>query len=952
MQVADTFEHGEMRDTYDHDSRVLTRPTPFERVLMALCDAHGSFKPGLVALCAEPGMGRHAILSAVLRHATEQGARVIRRDFSQASPATVSRSLVRLARQLVECANGTVVGLYEIPSSDESCVARQTRALRRMCEEGASVLLVLRPEARQLLESLPECLVISSGSLLRPLGCASPGHGRRNAHAISRGIPSLVDALSSAPDDAPGVEPPSEYYDALGILMGHALRPSLSDEERRLRLSMILLGTGSAHELSEVLGTVHSDLLAGVRETAPLFGVTRDCSAFGCLSAVVPHALAACLRSVAPTSALFPEVAPACLKRLVERGSVGRAATLALLPECAPALYVVLAHAGEFVDIGECRLVLHALDLSERTGDVATSTTRAVVSALDERGVCALPAGGTVRSETTDELGLLVETRRLLWGEAPGPRGDLVSSSELARRLATHVGACSLMLRGAFSAALSLLLGVSGEKAGGDCVSALLLEVDRDLAAALASGRRPVGGARVDEAEAFIRRHPLRGLVGYLRIRDMLRALLGPDDEGTELDSAVASSERSGDPLVLVVALIAGACADLRGGAAASAQVRASRAEAVSRAFDADYLNRLARLIVDVARFQMGDELPPRYLEDARDDLDEVCLLVWEATLAEGEPRLSRPPRDEVPWDGLWLLRVLCTGVRGLSDALLERMPRRWRRALAGSGFMPSAPSLGSLRQPGEELAAAPAKPVRLSLLGGFSLSIWGRDVPEEQLNRRNVKSMLEYLVLRGGSAKRFQVVEQVWPDSDYVQGFGRVYQAASALRSIVSGIDAGMSLLVANRSSGEIAVDMGLICCDVSEFRAAAREAVDSSDVQRSLECALEAERLYQGDLYLPPADASGFVARLRSALRALYADAMVEGSEAALSLGRDRTAVRLAEGAVTADGLREDAVNALVRALTACGRDGEAERQRRAFEGRVARAPSRARRARGGRA
>lgn len=178
------------------------------------------------------------------------------------------------------------------------------------------------------------------------------------------------------------------------------------------------------------------------------------------------------------------------------------------------------------------------------------------------------------------------------------------------------------------------------------------------------------------------------------------------------------------------------------------------------------------------------------------------------------------------------------------------------------------------------------------------------------------------------------------------------MYQAASALRSIVSGIDAGMSLLVANRSSGEIAVDMGLICCDVSEFRAAAREAVDSSDVQRSLECALEAERLYQGDLYLPPADASGFVARLRSALRALYADAMVEGSEAALSLGRDRTAVRLAEGAVTADGLREDAVNALVRALTACGRDGEAERQRRAFEGRVARAPSRARRARGGRA
>lgn len=951
MQVPDTIERSEMRDASGQNPQGSSRPTPVERVLMALCDASGAFKPGLVALCAEPGMGRHGVLTAVLRHATELGTRVARRDFSEASPPAVSRSLVRLARQLADCPDVTVVGLYEIPSSDESCVARQARALRRMYEEGASVLLVLGPEARQLLESLPECLVIPSGSLLRPLSPTAPADGPRNALALSRGIPSLVDSLQAVPEDAVGREPSSEYFDALGVLTGRALRPSLSDEERRLRLSMILLGTGSAHELSEVLGAVHSDLLAGVRETAPLFGVTRDCSAFGCLSAVDPHALTACLRSVAPTSALFPEVAPACLRLLVERGSIGRAATLALLPECAAALDAVLDHSGEFIDIGECRLVLHALDLVEQTGDVAVSTTRAVVLGLDSRGVCTLPTAGAARSGATDELGLLVETRRLLWGEAPESRGDPVSSSELARRLATHVGACSLMLRGAFTAALGLLLGASGET-GGDCASALLLEVDRDLATTLAGGRQLAGDARAGDAEEFIRRHPLRGLIGYLGIRDMLRALLGAGDEGAELDAAVASSERSGDPLVQVVALIVGACADLRGGAAARAQVRASRAEIVSRPFDADYLNRIARLIVDVARFQMGDELPPRYLEEPRDDLDEVRLLVWEVTVAEGEPRLSRPPRDEVPWDGLWLLRVLCTGVHGLSDALLERMPTRWRRALTSTGFTPSAPSPDASRHPGEEPAATPAKPVRLSLLGGFSLSIWGRDVPEERLNRRNVKSMLEYLVLRGGSAKRFQVVEQVWPDSDYVRGFGRVYQAASALRSIVSGVDPDMSLLVANRSSGEIAVDMGLIGCDVPEFRAAAREAVDSPDVRRSLECALEAERLYRGDLYLPPADASGFVARLRSELRALYADAMVEGSEAALSLGRDRTAVRLAEGAVTADGLREDAVNALTRALTACGRDGEAARQRRAFEGRVARAPSGARRARGARA
>lgn len=196
---------------------------------------------------------------------------------------------------------------------------------------------------------------------------------------------------------------------------------------------------------------------------------------------------------------------------------------------------------------------------------------------------------------------------------------------------------------------------------------------------------------------------------------------------------------------------------------------------------------------------------------------------------------------------------------------------------------------------------------------------------------------MLEYLVLRGGGVKRFQVVEQIWPDCDYVQGFNRAYQTTSALRSLIG--DAGddrLNLIVANRMSGEIAVDMSIVDCDVTEFREMAREAVDSEDAVRSLECARAAERLYGGDLYVPPSDATGFIEATRMELRGLYADAMVEGSAAALALGHDRTAVRLAENAVTTDNMREDAVTALVRALKACGRDAEASRQRRAFEDR----------------
>ena len=72
-----------------------------------------------------------------------------------------------------------------------------------------------------------------------------------------------------------------------------------------------------------------------------------------------------------------------------------------------------------------------------------------------------------------------------------------------------------------------------------------------------------------------------------------------------------------------------------------------------------------------------------------------------------------------------------------------------------------------------------------------------------------------------------------------------------------------------------------------------------DSDDAERSLACAKGAEKLYVGDLYLPPADGTGFVAATCLELRGLYADAMVEGSRSALALGHDRTAVRMAENA-----------------------------------------------------
>ena len=198
---------------------------------------------------------------------------------------------------------------------------------------------------------------------------------------------------------------------------------------------------------------------------------------------------------------------------------------------------------------------------------------------------------------------------------------------------------------------------------------------------------------------------------------------------------------------------------------------------------------------------------------------------------------------------------------------------------------------------------------------------------------------MLVFLLLqRRATARRRQIVEQIWPECDYAIGANRVYQATSALRAAIAEVDPSLDPFVLGRSTRSIAIDKDLVSCDVDDLRSCARAASDGEDDAEIVQMARRAERLYAGDLYVPSADRTGFVAAKRDELRDLYVDAMVAGSDAALRLDRKRTAARLAANALEADAVREDAVVALVSALRADGRDVEADRQCRSFVRRLA--------------
>lgn len=922
-----------------HSSDDVSR-VPFERIGMAFFGQDGTMRARLLAIRAEPGMGCSRGITAVLAEASHRGIHVVRRSYYGASQGDATRSLVRLASDVVARGESAVVGIDYLPPSDEATIPRQVRALKKMWCAGVSVIFTVCPEASQLLEQLPECTEISFAFLLLPSGSSPVPHfSSPGAHLLTRGIPSLASTLDVNPSLGDGGHfPPVEYFDALGNLMRLSLRTSLSDEERRIRLAMLLLGEGECRDLECVLGKIPGDSLEGIRANAPLFGLSCDLRRFSCLSGVVGDDIVLCLRKLSFACSVFPDVAPSCLRLLVERGAYRRVAALATLPESAPALVHVVAKGDEFLEIGEVSLVLHAIERagSSCTGDAGRlgATARAL-----SKSVVRAPMIREEGEREDDALDGLMDACRLIRGNVPVVPARPSFREGLSERLSLHLEACLLMCRGEFSAALTLL--VSGPNGGGDGgVSDALLAMDREAARLLTGGSTTVPDKEACKAEEFVRSHALKGLFGYAMALRLIRDLLTEDPDVPEAFCGSASRyEHTGDVPVQIFALICLTISDLRKGSPERAKICASNAETLARSAGFDYLGRVAACVAEVAASAAGEE-PVFAMEPAGDDLDRVRDLVRRTLLSDFEAPLVSPEVEEVPWDAIWLLRVLCTGLGGFSESLIERMPVTWVRAISANAPLRPRRRRAEGREASVTTASeAEGKPVELRLLGGFSLSIHGTRVEDRKLERRNAKSMIEYLALRGGSAKRYQLIEQIWPDSDYSMGYSRIYQTTSVVRKAVAELDKDLFLISANRSSGEISIDMGAISCDVDAFRVAAREAVDSSDDETKLECARRAERLYAGDLYVPTADASGYVSSLRVFLRTLYADAMVEGSCAALRMGRERVAARMAENATAADDLREDANAALVRALRASGREEEAQRRGGSFEARVRR-------------
>ena len=443
----------------------------------------------LLAICAEPNLGCCDVITEMIIRVSSSGSKVFRHSLLGHDPVSAAANLVRLARSVSKASSPVIVAIDDIPASDEPEALRQANALRRMWESGAFVIFSLPPEAGQLLSFLPECSVVSSRGLLVQSVVDHGANARlKLLWCLSFGIPDLVRLLEPVSnDDLERTFLPHSYGDALSRHLSLSLRRSLTDEELRVRLCMVLLGDGTFEDLRLALDGPCDEMLSHISLVAPFFFVDPSRRSF--LTLLTDEALAfpGPLARLEAAGSLFPDVVASSLRLILERGSFLRAARLFALPGSSGAYEHALRFGASLIDVGGSGVVASALEerLDSRCTEGRVQALSSAVSAAcgEDIGQAALERfrGRAIKDTGVRDALMFIDARGALRGCGPLVAYADLEWSGLGRRLLAHREAVELMMGGKPGAAMRLLLAnPCGPRV--ETISAALLCLDHEVA--------------------------------------------------------------------------------------------------------------------------------------------------------------------------------------------------------------------------------------------------------------------------------------------------------------------------------------------------------------------------------------------------------------------------------------------------------------------------------------
>ena len=947
-------------------------------VAMAMSNAFNAYSlqsrevPGLFVLCAEPGMDTDEAVDFAVNSALSTTVKVCSLDLRGNSRDALSK-FANFSRDAVKYSSVKKVfaACKGLPPADESELQREVTAIRRMREAGCFVVLSILPEASQLVEELPDAICYKTRDFLMDL----PKRLKRGKsmlaqmRAATHGVPVLVRTVSKLKKrDLGSLMSDPGYCENFSKLVRETVRDTLMDEEKEARCALLLLGEGDLNDLKGVLRRCDDDILASIARNALICGLKMSDASFECVGTNTFEGLSAAYESLSPVAKEFPSMAAAVVEKLVQRGEWRRAAIVcSMCPEGMVQTLLPIDHAASFIDAGEVTVVADAIERSSRYGLGTDSRTvdarRAIELMRPGRQEVENPFDGTTGKGTahsTNWVDYLAAIRALCRGVGVGtPVPPAESDDDLTVALSHFAESLRLVFLGDFSNAFGQALKARVRLA--DASDSLLEALLSDLYC-LSSG---LSGAMPTKSELAWHDASTRVLESWKpmmlyslhkSVPAVIGILMGHDVDNGNVEAVAGQLERNGETMLKALAQLTVVVSDLRRGSRTRANVRAGQVlDALERAGKpSPYLEEACRVLLvllgDADDSAMADGL--RKCKRGVKDIDCLCDLLADSIGAGGEAGVTPQAKCfRIPPNAMWIANLLLNDFGRISERFSGVMPSAWRRELqqaglaatsvAGESAVGSEGTAEGILEPLDEFDLGEDEDeydeergvLRISVLGKLSVSVSGESVPVSAFERRRAKELLALLAaMPQHQVKRYKIMESVWPDTDYVAGQQRVYEATSVLRSALAGkVGKGADgPLLSNRTERTLSLNPKCVVVDVDRFERMAYRALDSEGNDRVVVAAArKAEMLYRGDLFVPANDGVGLMEQRRKSLRHLYTDVMIAGSLAALRSDRVLTATRFAQNAYDADNTREDAIKLLVASLVAAGRASEAEKE-----------------------
>ena len=890
---------------------------------------------------------------------------------------------------------------FECPSITQELEFNKLAAdIRDALSVGVSCALVLRPESSGLLHYLPDALILGTSALrlsqkdiqtLLPKGSV---YSAQEILTATGGIATLVSSFinsnqvtknqsKSIPLSELLSTPTLDFSISIQSLMCESLRPSLPEDELRLRLAMLLLGYGSIDKAIEVVGGLRNGFTQIHVDEAPLFNATFDFNTFECVYPNTPESFNACVPVLQEAAQSRFSVVSHAVKQLVKEHRYARAALIARkLGGDAVMRSLVLSAPFELLGVGETNLIRQVLAMSDAPSNHSSTIGRyaaeaALAWADNDWGRLskinrALPAIQEceakrlirqIRAATaTLQVTRTLDENVLLYLDE---LAEVAKSENEYDPVSNLLGAHALIVRNLFQgrpeAAFQIALSAAAEAqsdekhAVGMPLYQTLIESDL-LAVQILVGEDQT--LRFSPSFKLLHASDGAPVQNVLRVHTLMRQVLaltqGESKDTKEVERYISAAERHGQTILAASLMLSRAMGDLFGGAKIRAFVRCQKATELAHEGKATFLWRQIALMAAVIDTSMGNETNETIadLTGAMSWRDkEIGPVEWVlSALARGDVEVlahsaSQLRSVRLPLEWRFQLMSLTRLGGTISETLIHALPTRWRPVLQAKVTTDEAQSddLAEKKPTRKQNRKSVPKqqdkctstvkeetlpPLRINLLGNLEILRGDMPIPESAWTRKRARLLLAMLaVAEGHTLTRAEAVSALWPDCDYLVGRDRLYVTLGSLRKALGQSSAPGGYV--DGSDGRLWLNMTYVTCDVDDFERACDQALsrvgnDAITIQRCL----NARELYIGDLAVV-SDATGFMQAKREEERRRFVDVMVEGAEASLRQGSPTRAEWFARTACHADSLREDVAEAELKALFAQGRTVEAHRE-----------------------